>query len=123
MGWPVIGTAWLCWIRSCRTSRSTSGEIMDRFELEGFGGTLMHPDHAGYDDARMVFNGMIDRRPAVIARCSSADDVVLAIGLARDRGLPLSVYCGGHGVTGTAVCDDGVVVDMRGMKGIAVDPA
>jgi FAD/FMN-containing dehydrogenase len=93
-----------------------------RFELPGFRGALIHPGAANYDEARKVFNGMIDRRPALIARCSSAEDVVMAVALARDNGLPLSVYGGGHGVTGAAVCDAGVVVDMRGMKGMTVDP-
>ena len=93
-----------------------------RFELPGFSGTLLHPGDEGYDDARAVFNGMIDRRPAVIARCTTAADVVAAVNFAREQGLPMSVYAGGHGVTGSAVCDDGVCVDLRGMKGIDVDP-
>jgi FAD/FMN-containing dehydrogenase len=93
-----------------------------RFELPGFRGDLIHPGDAQYDEARAVFNGMIDRRPALIARCTSADDVVAAVNLAREQHLPLAVYGGGHGVTGAAVCDAGVVVDMRGMKGMSVDP-
>ena len=93
-----------------------------RFKLPGFKGALMHPGDTGYDDARKVHNGMIDRRPALIARCKTADDVVLAVNLARREGLPLSVYGGGHGVTGAAVCEAGVVVDLRGMKGADVDP-
>ena len=64
---------------------------------------------------------MIDRSPALIARCASDDDVVLAVNLARENDLPLSVYGGGHGVTGAAVCDAGVCVDMRGMKKLEVD--
>ena len=95
---------------------------VDRLDLPGFAGMLFHPDHDGYDAARRVYNGMIDRRPALIARCGSADDVVLAIGLARSKGLPISVYGGGHAVTGTAVCDDGICVDLRGMKQIDIDP-
>jgi FAD/FMN-containing dehydrogenase len=94
-----------------------------RFELPGFAGTLMHPDHAGYDAARRVYNAMIDRRPALIARCANQDDVVLAVNLARDRGLPITAYGGGHAVTGNAVCDGGVCVDLRGMKGYAIDAA
>jgi FAD/FMN-containing dehydrogenase len=93
-----------------------------RFELPGFSGTLIHPGDDAYDDARSVFNGMIDRRPALIARCASADDVVAAVNLGREQDLPLSVYGGGHGVTGSAVVDAGICVDMRGMKGISVDP-
>lgn len=96
---------------------------VSRLELPGFAGLLIHPDHADYDAARRVYNGMIDRRPALIARCSSADDVVLAVNLARAQGLTLSVYGGGHAVTGTAVCNDGICVDLRGMKQLAIDPA
>jgi len=92
------------------------------FELPGFSGQLIRPGDADYDEARRVFNGMIDRSPVLIARCADADDVVAAVGLARDQDLPLSVYGGGHGVTGSAVCDAGICVDLRGMKGIAVDP-
>ena len=93
-----------------------------RFDLAGFKGQLLHPGDDGYDGARKVFNGMIDRRPAVIARCADANDVVAAVKLARAEDLPLSVYGGGHGVTGAAVCDAGVVVDLRAMNEVAVDP-
>ena len=94
---------------------------IDRFELPGFAGTLIHPGDAEYDEARKVFNGMVDRAPALIARCSSADDVSAAVRLAVAQNLPLSVYGGGHSATGAAVCDAGICVDMRGMKGIKVD--
>ncbi|MEQ1770114.1 MAG: FAD-binding oxidoreductase [Devosia sp.] len=94
-----------------------------RYSIEGFAGSLMHPGQAGYDDARQVFNGMIDRHPAVVARCTRANDVVAALKLARDTGLPVSVYGGGHGLTGSAVVDDGVCIDLRGMKRIDVDAA
>ena len=80
------------------------------------------PGDPQYDDARSLFNSMIDRHPQVIMRCESADDVVEVVNYARGAGLPLSVYGGGHSVTGAAVVDDGVVCDMRGMKGIDVDP-
>jgi FAD/FMN-containing dehydrogenase len=93
-----------------------------RFTIPGFRGQLIHAGDAGYDEARTVFNAMVDRRPAVIARCTCTEDVGLAVDLAREQRLPLSVYGGGHGVTGAAVCDDGVVVDLRAMKGIDVDP-
>jgi FAD/FMN-containing dehydrogenase len=83
---------------------------------------LIHPQDDAFEEARQVFNGMIDRRPALIARCTSDEDVVHAVQSARDRGLPLSVYGGGHAVTGSAMCEAGVCVDMRGMRGIAVDP-
>jgi FAD/FMN-containing dehydrogenase len=93
-----------------------------RFELPGFSGALIHPEDNAFEEARKVFNGMIDRRPVLIARCFSAEDVAQAVNLARERGLPLSVYGGGHAVTGSAMCEAGVCVDLRGMKGIAVDP-
>ncbi len=64
---------------------------------------------------------MVDRRPALIARCETARDVAAALGFARDRGLPVSVYGGGHNVTGNAVCDGGVTIDLRPMKAIAID--
>lgn len=84
-----------------------------RFDVPGFKGTLIYPGDPAYDDARKIFNGMIDRRPALIARCTSADDVLAAVNLAREQRLPLAVHGGGHGVTGASMCDAGVVVDLR----------
>src|SRR5436853_3779826 len=95
--------------------------VNTRFELPGFRGTLIHSDDAEYDEARRIFNGMIDRRPALIARCSCAEDVVAAVHLAREHALQLAVHGGGHGVTGASMCDAGIVIDLRGMKGITVD--
>src|SRR5687768_2728885 len=91
-------------------------------EIPGFNGQLIHPDDPGYDEARTVFNAMIDRKPALIARCTNADDVVAAVNVARERDLPLSVYGGGHSVTGHAVVDAGLCIDLRGMKSVEVDP-
>ena len=91
--------------------------------LESFKGALLRPGDEGYDEARRVHNGLIDRNPALIARCAGAADVVAAVNLARDRGLPLAVRGGGHNVAGLAVVDDGLVIDLSGMKGIHVDPA
>jgi FAD/FMN-containing dehydrogenase len=88
----------------------------------GFGGEIVGLRHPRYDELRKVFNGMIDRRPALIARCTNARDVSAAVRFARDRGLPVSVYGGGHNVTGNAVCDDGVTIDLRPMKRIEIDP-
>jgi FAD/FMN-containing dehydrogenase len=93
-----------------------------RFEVPGFRGKVIHPDDGEYDDARKIFNGMIDRRPALIARCSCTEDVVAAVNLAREQSLPLAVHGGGHGVTGASMVDAGVVIDLRGMKNIEVDP-
>lgn len=90
--------------------------------IDGFAGETLRPGDPGYDSARAVFNGMIDRRPAVIARCTSAADVAAAIGFARAHDLVVSVYGGGHGVTGAAVCDAGVCIDLRPLKTVAVDP-
>jgi len=76
----------------------------------------------GYDDARKVYNGMIDRRPALIARCVDVADVISAVNFARERGLPLAVRGGGHNGPGLGVCDDGLVIDLSRMKGVRVDP-
>jgi FAD/FMN-containing dehydrogenase len=92
-------------------------------ELPGFTGSIMRPEDPGYDDARRVFNGLVDRSPAVIARCASAGDVSMAVRYARLNDLPISVYGGGHGVTGSAVVDDGICIDLRGMKSAEVDVA
>jgi FAD/FMN-containing dehydrogenase len=86
-------------------------------------GELITPADAGYDEARTIWNGAIDRRPALIARCREPADVAAALRLARERELPIAVRGGGHGIAGTAVCDDGLVIDLSPMKGIAVDPA
>ncbi|MGD1091877.1 MAG: FAD-binding oxidoreductase [Bryobacteraceae bacterium] len=82
----------------------------------------IHPGQAGYDDARRLWNGMIDRRPAMIARCTCTNDVVAAVRLARDRTLVASVRGGGHNVAGSAVCDGGLTIDLSPMKVIRVDP-
>ena len=87
-----------------------------------FTGVLLRPDESGYDDIRRVHNGMIDRRPALIARCLGSADVADAVNFARTRGLDLAVRGGGHNVAGRAVCDDGLMLDMSLMKGIHVDP-
>lgn len=95
-------------------------EVMD--DLAGrFRGELVLPGDAGYDDARSVWNGMIDRRPALIARCTSTADVVAAVDAARASGLTVSVRGGGHSVTGHATCDDGIVIDLSPMKHVVVD--
>ena len=88
----------------------------------GFGGELLRPDDEGYDAARAIFNGMYDRRPAIIARCTGVADVVAAVNFARDNGLEVAVRGGGHSVPGYASCDDGIVIDLSSMKGVFVDP-
>jgi FAD/FMN-containing dehydrogenase len=86
-------------------------------------GEVIAPGDARYDDARRVWNGMIDRRPGLIARCADADDVATAIRFAIESELPIAVRGGGHNVAGTAVVDDGVVIDMSAMRDVRLDVA
>jgi FAD/FMN-containing dehydrogenase len=88
----------------------------------GFSGQVLTPDQSGYDEARRVFNGLIDRRPALIARCASTADVVRAVGVAREQELLVAVRGGGHSVVGLGTCDDGIVIDLGGLKSISVNP-
>jgi FAD/FMN-containing dehydrogenase len=90
---------------------------------DSFSGELLAPGDAGYDEARQVWNGAIDRRPGLIARCAGVADVVAALRHAREHELLVAVRGGGHGVAGLAVCDDGIVIDLSPMRGIAVDSA
>jgi FAD/FMN-containing dehydrogenase len=89
---------------------------------ERFRGALLRPGEEGYDEARRVWNGAVDRRPELIARCAGADDVEEALLFAREHDLPVAVRGGGHSVVGHSVCDDGVVVDLSLMKAVSVDP-
>ncbi len=85
-------------------------------------GSALRPDDPGYDDARVVWNGAIDKRPAIIVRCAGVADVIDAVKFARTSGLPVAVRGGGHNVAGNAVCDDGIVIDLGLMNSIRVDP-
>lgn len=87
-----------------------------------FQGHLMYPGDEQYDEARRVWNGMIDRRPALIARCTTVDDVVAVVGFARTHHLLIAVRGGGHNVAGHATCDDGIVIDLSPMRAVMVDP-
>ncbi len=89
---------------------------------EGFHGDLIRPGDDEYNDARGVWNGMIDRRPALIARCRGVADVVSAVDFARENDIAVAVRGGGHNVAGTAVCDDGLVIDLTEMRSVRVDP-
>lgn len=86
-------------------------------------GALLQSGDPGYDDARSVWNAMIDRRPVLIARCLGKADVVSCVNFARDRGLSLSIKGGAHNIAGLAVCDGGLMLDMSLMRGVWVDPA
>ena len=92
-------------------------------EIDGFRGRLISAGDGDYDAARALWNGAIDRRPHLIARCIGAADVVAAVRFARDHDLEIAIRGGGHNVAGTAVCDDGIVIDLSAMRGVRVDPA
>ena len=85
-------------------------------------GALLQPADAGYGEARSIWNGMVAREPALIARVSSASDVVACVNFARENGLPLSIRGGGHNIAGTALCDGGLMIDMSLRRGVRVDP-
>ena len=87
-----------------------------------FTGEIVRPDDPGYDAARMVWNSMIDRRPALIVRPTGTDDVVAALRFAREQDLVVAVRCGGHSIPGFSTCDDGIVIDLSPMRGADVDP-
>jgi FAD/FMN-containing dehydrogenase len=91
-------------------------------KISGFLGDVIAPGHDGYDDARVVWNGIVDRHPRLIARCRSTADVVAAVRHARGGNLEIAVRGGGHNVAGTAVCDDGIVIDLSAMRHVTVDP-
>ncbi|HEY4278483.1 MAG TPA: FAD-binding oxidoreductase [Conexibacter sp.] len=90
-----------------------------RSELEG---RVLRPGDAGYDDARTLFNTMIDARPAVIAQCADVEDVRMAVSCGRENGLVTAVRSGGHSVAGMSTVEDGLVIDVRGLTGVEVDP-
>lgn len=91
--------------------------------LDGFSGELLRPGDEGYDQARRVHNGMIDKHPGLIARCRGVADIVAAVNHARDHGAEISIRGGGHNVAGRAVTEGGVMIDLSLMRGIQVDRA
>ncbi|HEY0536562.1 MAG TPA: FAD-binding oxidoreductase [Actinoplanes sp.] len=100
------------------TGEATVGELASVLR-----GDLIRPDDPGYDEARAIWNGAHDRRPALIARCRGVADVLRTVEFARSEGLPLAVRGGGHSIPGFSTVDDGIVLDLSLMKGIRVDPS
>src|SRR5919106_3545263 len=90
---------------------------------EALRGPLIRPDADGYEAARAVYNGMIDRRPGAIARCTDVADVLTAVRVAREHEILVSVRGGGHNAAGLGVCDGGLVIDLSALRGVRVDPA
>jgi FAD/FMN-containing dehydrogenase len=102
------------------TTRATATDL--EHLRSSISGLVIGPEDEGYDEARSIWNGAIDRRPACIARCAGVADVVAAVRSAHERDLQVAVLAGGHGVGGHALCDGGLVIDLSPMKGIRVDP-
>ena len=115
-------------MRPLQVTTSAGGEAtLDEAAVQEFGASLRGPvllaGDGGYDEARRLFNGMIDHRPALIARCMGAADVMAAVRFAREHDLRISMKGGGHGVAGKAVCTGGLTTEFSRMKSIRVDPA
>lgn len=89
---------------------------------DGFKGQAIRPGEPGYDQARSVYNGMIDKHPALVVRPAGAADVIDAVNLAREQQLLLAIRCGGHSIAGNGVCDGGLLIDLSSLKGVRVDP-
>ena len=108
-----------------RELTSTKGKVIDRDRIKrfltSFRGEVIQPDDFSYEKARKIWNASIDKHPGIIARCSGVSDVVAAVHFARENDLLVAVRGGGHNVGGKALCDDGMVIDLSGMKGIHVD--
>lgn len=104
---------------------ATDNPDVRRYETltEEIHGEVLRSGDDGYDEARAIWNAMIDRKPAIIVRPTGAADVITAISFAREFDLPLAVKGGGHNVAGNAVCDDGLLVDLSPMSSVRVDPA
>jgi FAD/FMN-containing dehydrogenase len=100
---------------------SIDSALVDTF-AQSLRGHLVLPDQPDYDDARRVYNGMIDKRPAMIAQCANVADVMSSVNFARDHDLPLAIRGGGHNGPGFGTCDGGLVIDLKAMNGIHVDP-
>ena len=103
------------------------GSALDEAAVGAFAtqvrGPLIRPGDANYETARQVYNGMIDKRPALIARCVDVADVIAAVNFARAQQLTVAIRGGGHNGAGLGTCDDGLVIDLAAMRGVRVDPA
>ena len=99
-----------------------SGASVEGFR-DSLNGESLLPGDEGYDDARRIWNAMVDKRPALIARCSGTADVIKSVNFARERDLLISVRGGGHNFPGNSVCNDGLMIDLSRMTGVRVDPA
>ena len=86
-------------------------------------GTVIQPGDAAYEEARKLYNGMIDKRPRIIARCAGVADVIAAVNFGREQGLLIAIRGGGHNGPGLGSCDDGLVIDLSSMRSVRVDPA
>jgi hypothetical protein len=104
-----------------RTPLSLGDGALSAFR-DTFGGEIVLPGDVDYDSARAVWNGMVDRRPAIVVRPNDAHDVALAVRFAREQELVLAVRSGGHSIPGLSTCDDGIVIDLSRMRGVRVDP-
>jgi FAD/FMN-containing dehydrogenase len=102
-------------------------EMLDAAGVDAFAeklhGSVIRPSDSDYDEVRALYNAMIDKRPALIARCADRDDVVAAVNFGREQGLDIAIRCGGHNGPGLGSVDDGLVIDLSGLKTITVDPA
>ena len=127
-GWPFRGLASvLNDVGDLPAKTLTGGDVLLRgSSVEAFAaslrGDLLLPGHDGYDQARHVWNGMFDRRPALIARCTGASDVRRAVDFAREHQLLTAVRAGGHSFSGKSTCDGGIMIDLQPMQGVRVDP-
>ena len=108
------------------TTTGGTDTVLDEATVQGFKssvrGPLLRPGDAGYDAARKIYNGMIDRHPALIVRCAGVADVIAAVTFARDHDLLVAVRGGGHSAPGFSMCDGGLVVDLSAMRSVRVDP-
>src|SRR6266581_5927274 len=100
-------------------------EMLDVGNVDAFAeklhGSLTRQGDPDYDEVRALYNAMIDKRPALIARCADRDDVVAAVSFGREQGLDIAIRCGGHNGPGLGSVDDGLMIDLSGLKGIRVD--